>query len=99
LLAAPHDWGKSYRQALRKVSFDRQSRMKAGMRARGHACPSASRRSDQGELWAAIEAKSAKLRVASRTSAMADIYQQQQHERLRSFEDGFAPLPKQALRS
>jgi hypothetical protein len=56
---------------------------------------SASRRSDQGELWAAIEEKSAKLRVTSDTSAMADIYQQQQHERLQSFEDGFAPLPKQ----
>jgi hypothetical protein len=55
---------------------------------------SASRRSDQGELWAAIEAKSAKLRVTSDTSAMVDIYQQQ-HERLRGIEDGFAPLPRQ----
>lgn len=50
--------------------------------------------SDQGEVWADIDEKMARMQVCSRTAAMGEIYEQSA-ARLEDYERAFAPLPGQ----
>jgi hypothetical protein len=52
------------------------------------------RDSDQGEVWRDIDEKFMKLKASSRTSAMADIYEQQS-ARLEEYVRSFAPAEGQ----